>query len=231
MKSFIKWCKDHRSEIYSGVLCTLITTALFKGADWIKNVVPSAGNSLVRALSDEFYQTLARQTDTTIITMLFSLAFGVYSVYTFSPMIKAFAETGKSMKVALEAANFDDTLGRMAKDAKNKPVKETRVSQETPEEKLIKEGKRLLRSLRKTRIILIACILFCGLYLVWILVYQIFPSSMWSIYQRDIVKITPYTEMYDLQMIQSDWACMQNKADYDDVYARINGIKEKNELP
>ena len=50
-------------------------------------------------------------------------------------------------------------------------------------------------------------------------------------FKQDIVKITPYVEEQEINQLESYWACMRSKAEYDAIYEYIDKMKTENDLP
>lgn len=76
----------------------------------------------------------------------------------------------------------------------------------------------------------IFCVTVQVLFFLNFIVYQCFPAIVRESFDRCIIQITPYTERGKIELMQSNWVCMNTKADYDLIVAEINIIQEENGL-
>lgn len=74
-------------------------------------------------------------------------------------------------------------------------------------------------------------LLYFVIVIAYVMSFYVVASEMYNRYENDITKITPYMERKQVEFIQSDWKCMQCKEDFDNVYKKINAIKDENGLP
>lgn len=218
---FKRWFEKNAKEILISVVVSTVTAGVIKGIDWIRKIAPTAGKSIWRFFSNSFITTSASITETSLISLLFTALLGIATAYVFSITIKALRLTKKTIK------GVDDII----KDINDPVTKEVKEKNKITKKEVKTEGKSIIRDTKKVRRITVAAIVFFVLYFGNILLFSIFPHSLWTEYQRDLVKIAPYIEEQELAMIKSDWACMQNKEDYDEIYNRINEIKDENGLP
>lgn len=94
-------------------------------------------------------------------------------------------------------------------------------------EKSIKREKRLDLTLRGMSIV---CIIIYVLFFLNITIYQCFPVAVKASFDRCITQITPYVENEKIEILQSDWVCMETKEDYDVIVEEINRIQEEHNL-
>ena len=221
MKIIRSWCKKHANEILVGVICTIITTIFFNICDSIKEIGPNAGTSLFRFFSNCFFTTLSKTTETSILPLLFSILIGIAVACVIDIVVKGLTlsriilEDGKDI---IPLSN--DNKGINVSDGKKTINEEPK----TEPKDIIKHGKKI-------RILTILCATVFVFYLVGIVSFAILPNVIWREYQRDITKISPYIEQQELDIIKSDWVCMQNKDDFNDIYKRIDKVKQKYKLP
>lgn len=216
-----EWIEKHAKEVLIGVIVSVITTGIIKGLEWITEITPTAGNSLWRFFSNSFFSAAARMTQTSLITFLFSALIGVAIVYVYVLLSKALGVTKKAI------VNAKDILG----DIDNP---KTRVSEERKKittEAIKNEAENIIKDAKKGRIITIVGIVIFVLYFAYIFLFNLLPHGLWTDYQRDLLKIAPYIEQQDLDIIKSNWVCMQSKEDYDNIYKRIDAIKNEYDLP
>jgi len=215
--------KKYKSEIIVGIICTMITTGIFKITNWFKTAVPIAGNSILRLLSNSFFQALAKQTDTTLSQYLYSLVWGVFAAYFVLQLSKGIKGINKVIKDAKDIIHISKSTTEIKPDKKSEHIDDSFSIVETAQE-IKKSGQRL-----RGGAIIIA--IFLTLYMTWMFVYHLIPSLSYSSFKRELVKITPYIEAKQIQMLESDWACMQTKMDYEDIDRTITAVKEQHNLP
>lgn len=220
-----EWIKKHFKEIVIGVIVSLITTFVINAIDMIKEVAPTAGSSIWRLLSNSFFSAAAKMSETSLTSFLFSFVVVLGISYVINVALKGFKVTKKSIsecQAIIEKINCNDLVNVNTEEDTNKEITEEDVKTEA--ESVIKEGKKIRR-------FLIGALAFFVIYFSVIMAFDVFPHAMWAEYQNDLIKIAPYIEQQELDQIKSDWVCMQSKEDYDDIYSRINKIKEENDLP
>jgi len=83
---------------------------------------------------------------------------------------------------------------------------------------------------RKYRCIIYFFIAFTILYSIFITVYMYAPRATKASFDNAITKITPYTEVHEINMLRSDWVRMKSRDDYHIIRDRINLIVEKYDL-
>ena len=76
----------------------------------------------------------------------------------------------------------------------------------------------------------IACIILCVLFFLNILIYQCFPVAFKVSFERRITQIIPYVEDEKIEILQSDWVCMETMEDYDALIEEIDCIREEHNL-
>ena len=89
---------------------------------------------------------------------------------------------------------------------------------------LIKQGKKV----GKSAILMVIMIAFMYVILTF---FVGTPMALSNQFEQDIIKIAPYVEETEIKQLKSDWACMRSKADYEDIYEKINAVKDEHELP
>ena len=216
-----EWIKKHSGEILVGVVVSIITAVVMKGAEWIKEIVPTAGNSAWKFFLNAFFSAAAKATETSLITFMFSAFVGIAIVYIFNLLSKALGATKEAIATAEDIVkDINTSHGKV--DKKGNKITTTEI--ET-------EAKNIIQDAKKGRKIAVAGIAFFVFYFCYILVFDFLPHKVWNYYQRDLLKIAPYIEQQELDEIKSDWVCMQSKEDYDRIYERINEIKTEYDLP
>lgn len=216
------WMKKYYKEISIGIIVSFITTGIVKSVDWFVNIAPAAGNSLWKFLSNTFFICVAQTSETSWLEALYGLFFGIV-IGCIGEIIR------RTLKISNQSIKDCNELINRIKQNEYNPVetKPETSCKETVKEKAVAVVKKA-QKYKKYAIALIATIvLFIALWTG----FNLLPYGLWTKYQRDLIKITPYIEQHELDIIKSKWVCMQNKEDYDDIYRQINTIKEENDLP
>ena len=218
-----EWCKKHTNEIIVGLICSIIPIVFFKLCNLLIEVGPTAGDSLLRFISNYFYISLSKATEYSIFSMFFSAVFGFGIVYIVSFVAKGFSTSKSIINDANEIVTLIHSKGEKLSISENKP-KITDGEIENEAKNLIKQGKKLNR-------LIITFIILFAIYFTEVFAFTIIPNAIWRDYQRDLIKIAPYVDDEKLETIQSNWVCMQTKEDYDNIYECINKVKKDYQLP
>lgn len=89
---------------------------------------------------------------------------------------------------------------------------------------LIKNGKEVFKKI--VPIIMAAIALFCI-----VIMFVSIPMNLHDEFERDMVKIAPYIEEQEVKELKSKWVCMRSRDAYEEIYAIIDEIEEKFDLP
>ena len=216
-----EWGQKYSKEILIGVIVSVITTAVIKGVEWITEIAPTAGGSILRFFSNSFYTAAANMNETSLISSIFAAILGA-SVGSILIIISSSLDTTKRTITTAEG---------ILEEINNYHIQESKQQREITKEEVETEAKEIIRKAKKNRKSMIAIVIFVALYLGYIIVFNFAPHILWVDYQRDLLKIAPYVEQQELDQIKSDWVCMQSKEDYDAIQKRINEIKNNHSLP
>lgn len=225
MKKIKELVKKYSKEILLSTIVSLLTASIIKGIGWIKEIAPTAGNSVLRFISNSFYSNLAKTDEFSLLTMLFALFIGIVVVYVFNMFKEGFVATkivikGSEKIERYETEEIETTLQESTENRKPTDDKETTND--------LKDVKKMAKKLRT---MLILTSIFFSIYFTHILCSYLVPNAVYRDFQRDLTQISPYIEQQELDIIRSDWVCMQTKEDYDAIYERINQVKEEHDLP
>ena len=204
------------------VVVSLITTIVIKVWDWVRLTAPIAGKSIISAMDNLSYAMAARHSPSVLIVMLMGCVFGaicfpVMVIVSFS--IYDFFKTRKSVSRNSQAKSAN--LSPLDQVVKEEKAKETNAE---PKRKTKKRGKQLgFCVLVATLLIALQYILISTLYLQ--------PSELLRKFENDITMIAPYVTESEILQMKSDWVCMNNKLDYDEIYAVIESVKLEHNLP
>jgi len=213
--------KKYSKEILLSVVVSVITAGIINGAEWIAEVTPTAGNSVWRFLSNSFFHSAAKMTETSLITCVFALLTGI-------AISVILVLTNNALGVTKKAIS---TAENILRDVHNPQPEVDDAGPEITSAEITAEANDIIKKVKRGRILLIVCVVFFAIYFGDILAFGYLPHGLWNDYQRDLLKIAPYVEQQEIDMIKSDWMCMQSKEDYDEIYERINRIKNEYELP
>ena len=218
--------EKYSKELLVGVIVSVLTTWIIKGFDWLKEIAPTAGNSVFNAFLSFFYSNLASMSDSSLISLLLYFALAFYIVFLLNTVLNGFSTSKEKIQIGKEIKSIVESAekGELSKEDKMKSKKKTLSNIKDEAEAEIKEGK-------KVKVYAVAGLIFVIFYLSFIITTYFAPNIIWETYKRDIVKIKPYVEQEQIEQIESDWVCMKTKEDYDAIYKFIDDVKEKNDLP
>lgn len=224
-----KWIGQHKNEIIVAIISTFITTVFFSILNWVKDVGPSAGNSLFMGIRNYvFYQT-AHQTSYFLIFFILMSLCCFYFVYQFSNLIGAMRavrttlklEEANSILAELEKSNEDDHVKRKERIEELKSKLESLHNTKGITTQTLKKDKWTLR----------ISALFMVFYVVYIIFSFIIPALIHQTFEMAVTEIAPYVEEYDVKMLRSKWVSMRTYDDYLEISNYIKEVKEENGLP
>lgn len=221
MSKIKSWIKEHKKEIIVGVICTIITNGLHKLATLIKEIAPTAGNSLLKFISNSFYSTLADTNETTLVYSMFTAFIGFGVSFAVIILFKGFSGAKEAKNLSNEIIALSEGTSESSDSKNNSNI----------DDDFKNDAKKLVALSKKLKMVSISATIVFFVYFASVIGFKLLPNSMWWEYQRDLTKITPYIEQHELNVIKSDWVCMQTKEDYDAIYERINQVKEEHDLP
>lgn len=218
----MKFLKKYKKDIFIGVIVSIITAAVLKFADWILDITPSAGHSIMASLTNIIYSIAATQGDNFILTIFLSAFLGVLigiSISTIKSGIFVLRKTLQIEKIK-EGQNVEKSEKFLTKGTlgKNTDTKEADIK------KTIREGK-------KVGIITIFFAVFILTVYLFVSVFILRPVNIRDKFDRDIIMIYPYVEESAIYELKSEWVCMRSKDDYNKIYAYIYQIKLEYSLP
>lgn len=215
------WIKRHAKEIVIGVIVSIVTTCIFTGAKWIIEIAPEASNLIWQSFLNAFCAAAAKTSDSSLISFVYSIVFGSFAAYVYNHMNQRLHKTKELI------AKTEELLDAVSNPNLAEKDDEKEISTDALKNKL----EQTIKDVKKGRRTSIVWIVLLALYFGHIFVFYFMPHSLWTEYQRDLMRIAPYMEEQDMDQLKSDWACMQTKADYDEIYERIDKIKEEHDLP
>lgn len=215
--------KRYKREILIGVVVSLITAVIIKIGDWLLNIIPSVGNSIFDVFSNFMYSLAATCSDYFILNILLFGGIGIFFGFLLAPLIKG----GKLLKMVSQL-ELKSKIYSFEKETTKMQNQEDMLTKVENEKNNDTENCNEKKELRKYAIIILSLIVFVN---VFVSFFIFSPMMLSSQFDQDIIKITPYVEECEVNQLKSDWACMRSKENYDDIYDRINEIKEKHALP
>ena len=191
----------HKTEIIIGVIVSVLSTIVIQ----VIISAPAIGKTLL----DTFINYIFSVASFMDVFMLVLLLFVVLIAWSVSLM-------------------FIRSLERIGDKKKSKEKKNLKNSPEEELAKLDKELEMIEKSLARTRIALFITMLFFIIYLITCI---LIPAVLNKSFHSDIIMIKPYTDAQSIMILESNWARMKSKSDYDIIYQAINEVKEKNNIP
>lgn len=208
--------KKNKKDIFIGVIASIITAAILKFVDWILDIAPSAGHSIMAGLTNIIYSIAATQGDNFILTIFLSAFLGVFigtSIPTIKSGIFVFRKTLQIKKIEqsqnVEKSEKIFTKGTSGKDTDTK---------EADIKKIIRDGKKVGIITVFFAVFILAVYLFAN-------VFILRPVNIRDKFDRDIIMIYPYVEESAIYKLKSEWVRMRSKDDYDKIYDYIHRIK------
>ena len=217
--------KKFKREIWVGVVVSLITAAIMKFGDWLIAVIPSVGISIFETISNILYSLAATHTDNLLLRVLLIGSFGLLAGAVAKSVVDSMRTYSKALKLEKKSKKFTECQ----LEEINKEVIAELNEQEgeaAPESiaEIIERGKKLGKSA------MLVIVLTISLY-AFITFFVTTPMSLYNKFEQDIVKIAPYVEECEIMHLKSDWVCMRSKADYDELYKKIDAVILENGLP
>lgn len=218
-----EWLTKHKSEIIVGVAVSVLTTIVINLGGIIARVIPSTGNSILRALRDSIYYMAGRQgvttTPNTILMFILSLIFipaisGIISLYKDANTKALFSRTKDALLKKEEGTASKAEIDGVVKD---------------PEKTLKKLERKKNRKPSAIRPILLALPIIISFVYTWC--YMIYPATMWQEFENRIIQISPYVEESEVVLLKSKWVSMRTKEDYDEIDNYIHRIRAEHDLP
>ncbi len=170
----------------------------------IRDYAPLAGHSILEGLSNSFYVNLSQQTSSSMTTLITSCLFTI--CYLCIPMMMLFQMGRIKKKLSNNCRDLnnesegDDSKEKLQIDRKSKKIKFFYA------------------------FALIVCAM-CIVFFFFLIMYVVVAGEMWRAFQLDLIKIRPYISEEEYYLINSNWACMHSKADYDLIMNRIREIE------
>lgn len=218
-----EWLVKHKNEIIVGVVVSVLTTIVINLGGIVAKVIPSTGNSIVRAFRDSIYYIAGRQgvTSTPNTILVFLLSFLI--VPTISGIITLYKETStKALFSRTKEALIKKEEGTASKEEIDSVVRDLEKNL-----KKIERKKNKRPSVMKPILLSLPIIIF----IVYTWCYMIYPASMWQEFENRIIQISPYIEESEVVLMRSKWVSMRTKEDFDEIDGYIHRIREEHNLP
>lgn len=205
-------------ENKSGVIQSLIASVLFLVIlEPLINIIKGVATKGISALVDYFYYSCSQTNGMISLCML--------AVY----MLSAFVSREIVEAINLYKAVFP-TSSRSNKESafQNTENTESSLMDQVATIQKLKRKEKILDILYKS--LCMFCVVVQVLFFLYFTVYRFAPAIIRESFDRTIIQITPYTEREKIELMQSNWVCMDTKADYDLIVDEINNIREENGL-
>ena len=217
----------HKKEIWIGVIVSIITAAILKFGEWLIEVVPIAGLSIFEVFSNVLYSSAATHSDSLMWKILLLSSVSIMAGMLWNSIKESLQIYKDVLYLEKESKKFSDEELNTIKEKvltnlESKKNNNDITQKSIPE--VIAYGKTIGKSA-------ISVILVIALTYFLVIFFITTPISLSNKFEQDITKIAPYVEESEIIQLKSDWLCMRSKSDYDDIYERINIVKEEHELP
>lgn len=212
-----RFLKENRLGVMQSLIASVLFLLIIEPLIHIVRDMLSKG---LAALVDYFYYSCSRADG-----IIFLSTIAMYVVIYF--ILQTIFEMCKNI------FSEDHKVKEPSKESKSQPQENTvdRINQivklSIDLEKSIKREKRLDLTLKGMSII---CIIIYVLFFLNIMIYQCFPVAVKASFDRCITQITPYVKDEKIEILRSDWVCMETKEDYDAIVEEINRIQEEHNL-
>lgn len=219
MKEFIN---KYKREVIVGVVVSLLTTGIIEVWDWIILAAPAYGKNIISTIDNLTYALAATQSTSSLIRTIASCLLGVLLASWLTTIHKGLSAYANSRK--MEKLYNQVKKGEFSGIDKYLAERKTEESPNRQAEKSIKSGK----SLGWLTVIMVLLVIFMYVFTNTAILK---PSQLWSSFENDLTMIAPYVDEADILQLKSDWVCMREKADYDEIYEYIDSVKEEYALP
>lgn len=217
--------KKYKREVWVGVIVSLITTAILKFGDWLVAIIPSVGISIFEALSDVLYILAASHSDNLLLRILLLGGFSVLVGSIAGSTIDGIEMYKSSLRLEKKSKKFSsEEINKTKEEALTELKNESEQDEQNSVSEIVKKGKKL----GKSAILTIVLIVFTYVFITFFITT---PMSLSNQFDKDIIKIAPYVEESEITQLKSEWVCMESKSDYDEIYDKVNMVKEEHDLP
>lgn len=215
----------YKTEVWVGVVVSLITTVIIEFGDWLLLTIPEVGVTFVESITNVLYTLAATYTVDMIMNIMLFGAFG----FLLGPVVKLIIDCIVSLKQSLQLEKkskdvSSEILDEIVENATTEKVAEQNQPNPKTFAELINKGKKF----GKYGIIMIVLVVFLYVFASY---FVTMPMSLANRFDKDIVQVAPYVEECEIIKLKSDWVSMRSKADYEEIYDKINAIKEEYKLP
>lgn len=222
-KSLKDLYKEHRSQILTGIISSLLTAIIIGIYHWILVTAPTASAGIWGKIVNLYYTTAAQEQENSASVMLLSILVGILFGIIVFPLSDA-------LKNHQDIKDLQKAVGLLENENTSKTA--TSKTEELFKKKPLKDEVEDLRKMNKKFVISGIAFLLLGLIIVSSLyAFAIAPSTLYNRFRRDIIQIRPYVEETNVIMLKSKWVSMRSKEDYLEIYSSINAIKTEYQLP
>ncbi len=215
--------KELWKKYYPGIVIAVISYIVIEIGKWIFTIFPSLGNGLIGALNSLPYRQAATAGNNDVVSILLSIVLGGVT----GVIVLPFLQTLKSLKhlKTVEKMLCEGSLQKTTV-ARSTSVKSEETEKESYSEELLKIKTSLKPALLSSGILII----FSLLLYVFLFLSIIKPTHLRDQFDRNILLITPYTQISEIDYLKSEWVQMSNEDDYNIIYKRIDEIVIQNSL-
>ncbi len=215
------WFKNHKNEILTGIITTIICSIIFSIWQYIRQGLPIAGNAIFRTLVNLIYMRAAFQNSGSSSLLLLILLLGLLlgMILFFAIRLWRLKVSGKkleSIQTQIEELAKDEMFSKRNVDEKAALI-----------HNLLNPTKKRVKWRRILRII---GIVFMVLYLLIMCIMMVFPVMLWNSFEVSTIQIKPYISETEMDILKSKWTLMRCKEDFDEINSYILRKRQDNGL-
>lgn len=199
----------HKTEIFIGVITSIIATFLLSLIVPFLQFLTNAGNSFLKTWIDYVFISAARITS-----------------YTAAELILA-ATCAMLISPCLFLIMFCLWKQKRTKEKTNKTSSQIEGTKYNENNIKLKQSQKEIRAVWK---MMTVCAVLSVLGLIILASCYLFPVALCDAFEQNAVVIRPYISDQQYYQLYSDWARMKTKENYDDIDAFITKVKLENHL-
>jgi len=185
----------------------------------VNDVLQNFSGNLFTFFIDLFYRFAATTSSGSFIA--FSVYLSFFAI-TFKFLCDLFVDLLSFRKQYNSMTSYD-----LKRANENLLLNEKEISHINSDISKVKEYNKNTKRLNFFTIILIILLIILSFVFI---IYEYMPVRLKNTFDNNIIKITPYVETHDIEMLKSDWVRMTSREDYINIKEQIDTIIEKNNL-
>ncbi|MCL2633553.1 MAG: hypothetical protein FWD34_03455 [Oscillospiraceae bacterium] len=216
------------------IIYSVMGAAIFAILQLVWGIVSNYSGSIIDSIINHYYYRAGSVVDNELSIISFAIMLTIFAGMVLIIDSISIKNNSKKIKVSQKMNDYEKTeLPHDATPEEKREIIEKRIQ-------VLKEAKQVatdntvsfesVKSLKRKRISDITHLCFSIFFIVYTFIFTLIPSSQKSYFEREIIKITPYVEAHEIDMLKSDWVLMKSREDYLDIRNRINAICDEYDL-